>query len=407
MAAQPPPFALAPSLVNVNQPIDYSTRYGQSLFDKATEKLTIIFDGKPEHVMPFLQALDNRSRTAGWADIMEMRVGVDAAGDPMHMNLISSFPQITLATISLNALNDYVGQQTRNAQSAVQMYNCLAASITDEVAQKLIPFTEDYTVGGIFDGPCFLKVILDTCLTETAATTRLIRENLMNLSPKMAEYDNNVEDFNNYVLLQLRLLSARGETTHDLMNALLTAYKSVPDKEFGRYIVDRETAFDDGRENMNADGLLQLAFNKYKLLSDQGKWLQMDASDAKLVALTAQLEELKKNNSNLQHCLKRPEFKKAKPDDKKKKVKRDNDDKWKWKSIKPREGAPTTKKVNNKTYHWCIHHQKWTLHKSDECRMHNRQGEERAPNRLTRNMVTELIEEPEPEPAPGFVNDLE
>ena len=158
---------------------------------------------------------------------------------------------------------------------------------------------------------------------------------------------------------------------------------------------------------MNADGLLQLAFNKYKLLSDQGKWLQMDASDAKLVALTAQLEELKKNNSKLQHRLKRPEFKKAKPDDKKKKVKRDNDDKWKWKSIKPREGAPTTKKVNNKTYHWCIHHQKWTLHKSDECRMHNRQGEERAPNRLTRNMVTELIEEPEPEPAPGFVNDLE
>ena len=158
---------------------------------------------------------------------------------------------------------------------------------------------------------------------------------------------------------------------------------------------------------MDADGSLQLAFNKYKLLLDQGKWLEMDPSDAKLVALTAQIEELKKNNSKLQHCLKRPKFKKVKSEDKKKKLKKDNDDKWKWKSVKPKEGAPTTKKVNNKTYHWCIHHQKWTLHKSEECRMQSRQDTDRAPNRLTRNMVTELTEEPVIEASSGFVNDFE
>ena len=408
--ANVPPFALAPSLVNGNQPIDYSTRYGQALFDKAVAPLPIVFNGKAENVMPFLQAVSYRANVAGWNDILEIRDGIDAAGDPIHKNLLQEFPQISIATIITNALNDYVGQPIRNAQASAQLFHCLAASITEDVAQRMIPFTENYTVGGTLDGPCYLKTLMDVCLMETAATTRLIRESLMNLEPKMSEYSNNIEDFNNYVLLQLKLLSARGETTNDLMNSLLKAYKSVPDKEFVRYIKDREAATDDGREDLGAQDVMDIALNKYKLLTQHGEWMEPDPAEAKLVALTAQLELLKKNNVRLQGKLKKPfpkrEKGKEKGKDPIKKKKKNNDDKWAWKDVKPKDGAPTTKVVNGKTYHWCVHHKKWTLHKSEECRLTGSAGNPTEnPDRLHRNMVAEIQEEGTEDQ--GFDADLE
>ena len=35
--------------------------------------------------------------------------------------------------------------------------------------------------------------------------------------------------------------------------------------------------------------------------------------------------------------------------------------------MKPVEGEPKTKSMNNKTYHWCPNHQCWTVHTPAEC----------------------------------------
>ena len=40
-----------------------------------------------------------------------------------------------------------------------------------------------------------------------------------------------------------------------------------------------------------------------------------------------------------------------------------------WKKKAPAAGEPTTKKANNKTYHWCIHHMAWTIHSPTDCRL--------------------------------------
>lgn len=36
--------------------------------------------------------------------------------------------------------------------------------------------------------------------------------------------------------------------------------------------------------------------------------------------------------------------------------------------MKPR-GKSLTKEFEGKTYHWCCHHQKWTLHKPQDCHL--------------------------------------
>jgi hypothetical protein len=44
-----------------------------------------------------------------------------------------------------------------------------------------------------------------------------------------------------------------------------------------------------------------------------------------------------------------------------------------WKKIPPKDNEPKQKRVGIKTSHWCIHHMKWTLHKSDDCDLAKKQ----------------------------------
>ena len=38
-----------------------------------------------------------------------------------------------------------------------------------------------------------------------------------------------------------------------------------------------------------------------------------------------------------------------------------------WKKVPPAAGEPTTKKIRNKDFNWCIHHMAWTVHRPQDC----------------------------------------
>jgi plasmid replication initiation protein len=50
----------------------------------------------------------------------------------------------------------------------------------------------------------------------------------------------------------------------------------------------------------------------------------------------------------------------------------DMDKKYAWKRVPPKSGEPSTKRMysdgKNKTYHWCPHHNQWTIHTAAECK---------------------------------------
>jgi hypothetical protein len=50
----------------------------------------------------------------------------------------------------------------------------------------------------------------------------------------------------------------------------------------------------------------------------------------------------------------------------------DMDKKYAWKRVPPKSGEPSTKRMysdgKNKTYHWCPHHNEWTIHTAAECK---------------------------------------
>ena len=51
------PFALAPGLVEINTPIDYSTRVGAELYWSGSSSLPIKFNGEEENLSIFTDAL--------------------------------------------------------------------------------------------------------------------------------------------------------------------------------------------------------------------------------------------------------------------------------------------------------------------------------------------------------------
>ena len=71
--------------------------------------------------------------------------------------------------------------------------------------------------GPVPAGPILLKLIISQAHVDSRETVSHIRTSLTLLDAKMVELDSNVETFNQYVKAQIKNLSARGETSSDLL----------------------------------------------------------------------------------------------------------------------------------------------------------------------------------------------
>ena len=120
-----------------------------------------------------------------------------------------------------------------------------------------------------------------------------IRRNLSSLDSYINRIDSDIEKFNVYVKTQRVSLLARGETTNDLLVNLFKGYHSASDREFIGYIIRKEDSYNEGAA-MTEDELMQLAENKFKTLSDEGKWHTPTEDQQKIIALTAQISEMQK-----------------------------------------------------------------------------------------------------------------
>jgi len=321
-AAQP--FALAPALIGQDQPWDYSTRIGQNLYHSATEPLPYIFEGKTSSLAAFLQAIRARSDQFGWQDIFDITIGQDENGNDVFRDLLTRYGEISLQNVQDDAAG-YIGQNVRNAQVSHQIFICLTRSISKEVADRMVTEGNKYMVDDTPDGPSYLMTLIQTFFVKTEAEPTQLRLYIAESYLHIAEKEYNVDSF----------------------NADLSSYVQ--------------------KLHLTTDELMDVAKAKYDEMVQEGTWMANEEAEAKLVALQAQLEQVELKNKKYE-----AQRRKSRPDNKQKtkqnKSSASTNDKWKWKEQKPRPGQ-TTRLVNGKTYHWCVHHAKWCLHKSDECRL--------------------------------------
>ena len=382
--AQPQPvFALSPAQVNPNQSIDYSTTDGKKIFKIGTEPLPYKFDVEGKNVNMFTEALLNRAKLAGW-DAGQGNILTIPDANQHDRNLITEYGRLTMEEIEAY-VRTYVLppqgqqgiQQNRRVQNDYQLFCCLSNSLTEAGQIKVLAERDRYTINGHQSGSLYFKLLMKKAVIDTRATTSQLRMNLLNLDSYMSVVDSNIRLFNQHVKVIMEGLRARGEPCDDIMVNLFRGYMHAMDHEFVRYIKDKKNDYEEGAD-INPEKLMELALNKYENLVTEGQWRVLSPADEKLEALNATVDKLKDENLRLSKSLKTKQSKgkgeqNSKGRDKQKKKpnknkKRQNED-MTWKKKPPKDGEPTTKQVQNKTWYWCLDHLAWVMHTPSECRL--------------------------------------
>ena len=355
---QGPAFALTPGQANANQFIDYTTSTGIKLWQEATASLPNKFTAEGQDANQFCESLLERAEKSGWnnpaSDIVNFQVNNE------QINLFTGYGRLTTEQITIDST--YIGNQDRQAQNNAQLYHCIKNSLTAEAERKILAERDLYHINGQPSGPLLFKLLMQKAIIDTWATSSLMRENLSNLDSYMTTVKSDIEEFNRYVKLNYQGLQARGERCDDIMIHLFKAYLVASDREFVSYIKLKKMEHEEGRNRLQPEQLMTLALNKAAILHKQNLWNVKSPEEEKVLALTGKVQKLSDANLKLSKFL--TEKKSKKNNTGKSKNTKDNksDDKWAWKKVAPKAGKSWTKKVNDKTYHWCKWHKAWVIH---------------------------------------------
>jgi hypothetical protein len=300
MANQNPPlvFALTPAIA-INGVVDYTTSEGRKLYSSATYKLEDeLYDCEPDGLYQFLQSLSARAQEMGWDDPVGGTLMIPQdIDDPLGDcdNLVNHYGHIKIEKIR-KWEEEYINKPVRPAQDSYLMHKCLMNSITKKGKDKITIWKDHYTVHNLASGNLLLKIIIRESHLDTNATISTIRGKLSSLDTYMLTINCDIIKFNSYVKLLLETLAARGETTKDLLEFLFKGYGAVKDNEFKLYIKRKLENYEEGYEQ-NPDDLMTLSANKFKLRKENGTWDAPSADEEKILALHAEIKDMKKQKT--------------------------------------------------------------------------------------------------------------
>ena len=380
-AAQPQPqrpttFALTPGQTNQGQLIDYGSSTGIKLWAEATASLPNKFSGEGKDLNAFSESMLERANKSGWMAQGGDIIRINVAGE--DINLLTQYGRLTADQIRIFGAT-YINQQNRQRQNDAQMYHCLRNSLTEDASNKILAERDNYYINQEPSGPLLFKLLVQKAVVDVRATASLMRTNLIELTKYMELVNCDISKFNQYVKLNHEGLHARGESCPDLMIHLFNAYLSVSDKQFRTYINLKKIAYDEGTA-ISPEQLMSLALGQYTIISNSGKWNAKTPEEEQVVALSARFERLKDANLKLSKAIKDkanarqkgPKSTSKSGQSKAKQSKKNNDDKYAWKQVKPESGQSHKKTVDGKQYHWCPWHKAWTVHDPDDERPEHR-----------------------------------
>jgi hypothetical protein len=364
-----PAAALAPARVSRN-PIDYSTRTGAALYDRATK--SVFVDPKNQYdldsatLMNFLDAISRRSRECGW-DIFTI---ANTAGD--NKNLLTEYGDLTCAEVMTHATVILGGAGIdRAAQEEAQLFACINNSLTQGAIDVLNLHESKFLIAATneYSGTCYLRVIIAEAQVDTRATTNLLLGQLTSGLPDiMAKKGGNVKAFNQEVKSIIRRVKRRGTDPGSILPQLLRVYTAIDDKDgkFARYIENLNNNYIDGTIALDDTVLMTKAEAKYEELVEDDQFEIKNAKDDTIVALQTQIEALTTEMSNY----KKPKSGGSDGGTAKDGKRRKGVPTWMTKA--PKDGEPKSKKVEGRNYHWCegygAHEPRWVIHKVEKCR---------------------------------------
>ena len=288
----PPAFALGPGrshdILNFDDPNTGAT--ATKLYNKAIAPLEAKFDGEADNLAVLLASVRDRARRFNWHRLITVPID-----DGTTRNLLTHYGQVSLDNTRAHAAT-YVNTPTRDAQDNDMFYYFLSDSLTNEFHATVLLYADVYTITNVPVAASLLKQIIILTRVDNPASTMHIREMLIESKQKLLQLKGNITEFNQWVRKQMGHLHAREQEAVDLLYYLWKAYKAAPDNEFIVYIKELKSQANDSRATYTAEDLMARAENKYnsRLLDEENTWGKPTDEQEKIVAMTAEINSLKK-----------------------------------------------------------------------------------------------------------------
>jgi hypothetical protein len=369
------PFGKSPGAAKEGLLFDMTNEGDIKLYDKVIKPITKkgeAFDLTSGRLLTFLSMFAGRAKEWGWSspvlgilNIPEDAADVNSTTD----SLLESYGHISLERIR-DFERTYIHTQDRAAQDTEMMSKCLLASLTEDALATVMLVEDEYHVGGEPSGNLLLRVIIRESSLDSNATATVIRTKLSTLDQYMPTVKSNIKVFNTYIKVQLRMLTARGETTNDLLVHLFAAYQKALDKNF-REEARRELKMYERGQTITPSRLMATMEQYWEVLVEKGEWDAPSEEEQQLMVIKAELEELRITKQAPAYKPKGKPFK-GKSNDTKMRT-GVPDPEWLMKNIKP---SPINKIALHRgaPWYWCSTESGgkcagcWRKHKPDECK---------------------------------------
>ena len=372
----PPVFALSPAYAIVGF-LDFQKSEHLKIYKSGVRSVADDpFPCEADRLFQFLAEVEDRAIEMGWmTGILDVVTSdIDEAVEEVE-NLILNYGTLTLEQV-IASEKRYIALEERKAQDTYMLYQCLMASLSSDAKKKVLIWSDQYQIEiddkKYSSGVALLKVIIRESHLDTNATTNQIRTKLSNLDTYIPTVNSDIGAFNQYVKLLIQSLTARNQSTSDLLINLFKGYGAVSDEEFRGWLNRKQEAHEEGKE-ITPDELMMTAKNKYDAMVEKGIW-NAPTAEEKIVALEAKLTSTIKNiNKKVKFELggNKKGAGKSKGEGKKEGSKTTGDHPKSWAAPKP--GEKKKKEFKGHDWHWCGkdtggHCEKWRAHDPKECK---------------------------------------
>jgi hypothetical protein len=364
--------------------LDYTTPQSIKFYNKGCEKLPgDPFSGKM--LLTWLVQVQDKANMFTWTPILTVKGKL----------LTQHYTEITMEDVRAHT-QVYQDRASRDAQNAEMLIQCLKASISRAVYNKVYLQRDRYTIHRkhtgepIQDGVCFLKTIIDNYHSNTRSMTKQIRKQLASLNIYMKNVaKGDVKKLCQHIKELLYELDAAGEVTNYLLANLIQALKKAPDSNFQRWLANQVDLWSMRKLDWKQDGsdLMEEAETYYQEAISTNRWGRRAQKQEvqyafKSVKSGAETEEEKEKPSagSYEEMIKALTTQlqeqvtayTAKWSGQSPNAQQDMDRRYAWKKVPPKSGEPSTKKMlvdgKHKVYYWCPHHLERTIHKPSECK---------------------------------------
>ena len=385
-------FATTPGTHAAADIIDYKSKTGMELYKQGISSLygnDDKFTLENAKAPGFIREVKARVENMGWNNIDQGIVTYQVDGD--DIDLIENYGLISMQEIQDQSKpwyeHDGAKATSRAAQNNTLMFEMLMNSITPGAKNQVSVYKDEYMLSNGANPPklvgnaaALYKVIMRLTTLDTKSTNKALRDTLKDLPTLASTLQGDIDAIHNLFNDTYSQLKARGEDVDDKEDILFKAYANVPDGKFQAYMEKKEGEwYEDASDMQGKDwkDIMKMAKAKFDLLKGDSRytWGTLSPAEQQVIALQAQLADLKSSNLQISKKLKDKlkDKKEEKKDGAKKKNKKDTSNKKKqkkdeeWKKVPPKAGEAMVKTYNDKKWNWCEHHQAWCIHTPDEC----------------------------------------